>query len=47
LLRKHGLSLVWAVWGERELSYGQLDRARQGGDLAGQAYGNFQAVYLY
>jgi hypothetical protein len=47
LLRKHGLSLVWAVWGERELSYGQLDRARQSGNLAGQAYGNFQAVYRY
>jgi hypothetical protein len=47
LLRKQGLSLVWAVWGERELSYGQLHRAQQDGDLAGHAYGNFQAVYRY
>jgi len=44
LLQKLGLKLVWAVWGERELSYGQMERARPGGDLAGLSYGNFQVI---
>lgn len=45
LLRKHGLALVWAVWGERDVSYKQMERVRPGGDLAGFSRANFQAVY--
>jgi len=36
-----------AVWGERELSSKQIERARPGGDLAGFAYNNFQSVNLF
>ena len=43
-LRKHDLAMVWAVWGERELSYKQIERARPGGDLAGLSHSDFQAA---
>ena len=36
--------MVWAVWGERELSYKQIERARPGGDLAGLSHSDFQAA---
>jgi hypothetical protein len=44
LLQKLDLKLVWAIWGERELSYKQMERARPGGDLAGLSYANFQVI---
>lgn len=47
LLRKHDWELVWAIWGERELSYKQIERARPDGDLAGFSHANFQAVYRF
>jgi hypothetical protein len=47
LLQKSGMSLVWAVWGERELSYKQMERARPGRDLAGFSHGDFQAVHHF
>jgi hypothetical protein len=47
LLRKRGLSLVWAVWGERQLSHKQHHRAQPGGDLVGAWYANFQSVHRY
>ena len=43
-LKKRGLVMVWAMWGERELSYKQMERARPDGDLAGLSHGDFQAV---
>jgi hypothetical protein len=47
ILKKHGLAMVWAVWGERELSYKQMERARPDGDLAGLSHGDFQAVIRF
>jgi hypothetical protein len=47
LLRKRELSLVWAVWGERQLSNKQMERARPDGDLAGLARGDFRAVHQF
>ena len=47
LLDKHGWSLVWAIWGERQLSYKHVERARAGGDLAGHSYAGFQSVHRY
>jgi len=47
ILQKHGWSLVWAVWGERELSHKQLERARPGGDLMGLSHGDFRAVHIF
>lgn len=47
LLKKTGLALVWAVWGERRLSYKQLERARPDGDLAGFSHADFQAVHYF
>jgi hypothetical protein len=47
LLRKHGLSLVWAVWGERGLSYKHMEHARSAGDLPGLSYAYFQAVHRF
>lgn len=47
LLEKLGMSLVWAVWGERELSLGQIkhwDRNNPDGNLA---YADFQQVHVY
>lgn len=46
-LKKHELAMVWAVWGERELSYKQMERARPDGDLAGLSHGDFQAVVRF
>ncbi len=46
LLQKLRMSLVWAVWGERQLSYKQIERARPGGDLAGFGHENFQSVHV-
>jgi len=43
-LKEQDLALVWAVWGERELSYKQMERALPDGDLAGHSRGDFQAV---
>jgi hypothetical protein len=43
-LRKHGGTLVWAVWGERELSYEQIINARH--DLP-VVRGVFQKIYRY
>lgn len=51
LLRKYltrrKLRLVSAVWGERELSYQEIERARPGGDLAGFSHGDFQEVFSF
>jgi hypothetical protein len=47
ILSQRRLALVWAVWGERELSSKQLHRVKPGGDLTGQSYANFQKVYSY
>ena len=41
LLRKRGYALIWAVWGERELSLKHLELR----DPATPAYADFQAVY--
>lgn len=46
-LKKHKLAMVWAVWGERELSYKQMERAQPDGDLAGLSHGDFQTVTLF
>jgi hypothetical protein len=45
-LAKKGLQLVLALWGERELSYKNIDRARPGGDLAGFSHADFQEVFM-
>jgi hypothetical protein len=47
LLKKRGLSLVWAFWGERELSNKHTARATPDGDLAGLSYADFQAVHRF
>jgi hypothetical protein len=47
LLRKNGWALVWAVWGERELSSKQMERARPEGELAGLGHADFKAVYRF
>jgi hypothetical protein len=47
LLRRRGESLIWAIWGERELSYKQIERARPDKDLAGLGYANFQSIHRY
>lgn len=47
VLDKLRMRLVWAIWGERELSYKQMHRAAPGGDLAGYHHADFQAVYRY
>ena len=39
--------MVWAVWGERELSYKQIERARPGGDLAGLSHSDFQDCHWF
>lgn len=44
-LARRKLRLVWAVWGERELSYKNIDRAREGGDLEGFSHAAFQEVF--
>jgi len=44
LLGKLRLSLVWAIWGERELSNKQMHRARPDGDLAGLSHADFQVI---
>lgn len=46
LLQKLKLSLVWAVWGERELSHEQIEamRKRSSDD---PMYANFQTIYRY
>jgi hypothetical protein len=46
-LKKHDLAMVWAVWGERELSHKQMVRTRPDGDLAGHSRGEFQAVIRF
>jgi len=46
-LKKHDLAMVWAVWGERQLSYKQMERARPDGDLAGLSHGDFQTVIRF
>jgi hypothetical protein len=45
LLRERECGLVWAVWGERELSYRHLERARLATAPNEPRYANFQAVY--
>ena len=45
LLRGLGLRLVWAVWGERELSYKQMERGRPDRDLAGFHRADFQRIH--
>ena len=47
LLENLGLSLVWALWGERRLSYKQMERARPDGALAGLSHADFQAVHHF
>jgi len=47
LLDKLKLRLIWAIWGERELSYKQMHRAAPDGDLAGYHHADFQAVYRH
>jgi hypothetical protein len=45
-LARRKLRLVWAVWGERELSYKNIDRTRPGGDLEGFSHGDFQEIFV-
>jgi len=47
LLRKHGWTLVWAVWGERGLSYKQIERVQPNRDPAGFAHVDFQSVHRF
>lgn len=47
LLQKGGFSLIWAVWGERELSYKQMERALPDGDLARSSHADFQSVHRF
>jgi hypothetical protein len=44
IIRKHQSYLVWAVRGERELSYKKMLAARSGGEVS---QGNFQSAHLY
>lgn len=47
LLEKLGMSLVWAIWGERELSLGQFelwDRMNPGKDIASA---DFKQIFVY
>jgi hypothetical protein len=45
LLRERKYALVWAVWGERELSYKQLKRSGSATDQNEPRCANFQVVY--
>lgn len=47
LLSQMGMSLIWAIWGERELSYKQHERARPGGDLEGLSHANFKQIVRF
>ena len=47
LLQRLHLRLVWAIWGERELSYKQMNRARPDGDLAGLHHVDFQTIHRF
>jgi len=42
-LKKNGLTLIWAIWGEREYSYEQMKTWLRGQDRPDQPY----AVYSY
>lgn len=47
LLEELGMSLVWAIWGERELSLGQFerwDRKNIGNEIA---YADFKQIHVY
>ncbi|MHA3774934.1 hypothetical protein ACXR0O_25730 [Verrucomicrobiota bacterium sgz303538] len=46
-LKKSELVMIWAVWGERELSCKQMERSRPDGDLAGLSHSDFQAVIRF
>jgi hypothetical protein len=46
ILKKQDCRLVWAVWGERELSFDQITNVRRE-DLADLQDGDFQRVYPY
>jgi hypothetical protein len=46
-LKKNDLEMLLAVWGERELSNKQMERARPDGDLAGLSHGDFQVVIRF
>jgi hypothetical protein len=46
-LRKNDLSLVWAVWGEREPSGDSIERFKREGKIDNLPRGDFQAVYRF
>lgn len=46
ILKKHDWHLVWAMWGERELSYEQIMNVRRE-DIADVPNGDFQRIYRY
>ncbi|HMG73651.1 MAG TPA: hypothetical protein VK582_09125 [Pyrinomonadaceae bacterium] len=46
ILKKHDWRLVWAVWGERELSVDQIKNVSRE-DLADLQGGDFQRIYRY
>jgi hypothetical protein len=46
ILKKHDWRLVWAVWGERELSLDQIKNVRRE-DLADLQDGDFQRIHRY
>lgn len=47
LLQKHNWVLVWAVWGERELSHSKVLDARRAGALADLSYVDFQTIHRF
>lgn len=47
LLDKRNWALVWAVWGERELSHTKILDARRTGVLADLSYGDFQTIHRF
>ena len=46
LLNKLRASLVWAVWGERQLSNKHIEHAHPSGGLPGFGHGDFQSVHV-
>ena len=46
-LEKHKLVMIWAVWGERELSYKRLMEASHKGELDRFSHGDFQTIVQF
>lgn len=47
LLEQLGMSMVWAIWGERELSLGQFEVWDRNSKEDDQAYADFQQIHVY